>query len=462
MGTANSWQFRKTESLHGRLGLLDPVTAQKFRRHPIFLEPKGERPTKPFTAMGLTGGIGSMLAGASNHGFSIAGNIEWRDYYRWASLEGDSTFVNNYPGAFMSRGISDVPLDLIPSTIDFAVGHPECGMYSLLSAPLVNRTKDFESRKTDLGDIPLFLEYVKELQPKFFLMDDLPNSFAALPMSAYVDMLPEYDLFPEWISNWAYGNIQKYRNRMFIVGALKHEKFAFVPGEQSHELKTKDIIFDLTMLNGLGLLANHAEVDLESFTGRFKHIRFRGDSPSYRELREYFLSGDPVLRGNKPYYNSEGVLGERPGTTDPKWEGNCPVLSGGYDPIHPVRGTPLTLRERARIQGFPDNFIFYTSKTGPYEKVWDPFRGEGNRGVKQTGKAMPVQFCEFVAKQVSSHLLGKPLEASGKRVLSPNPKVSEAKIDFCKLGGYANQTKACENCWLKGNCELRGEYASKS
>lgn len=460
MSKSNNWQFRKSDDLQERFGIKDSAQALKFRRQPVFIEPQGELPKRDLVAMGLTGGIGSMLVGAKRAGFRVVGNIEWRDYYRFMLTPGDNTFVRNYPGAFMARGPDDVPKDLIPSTIDYAVGHPECGMYSLLSAPLVNRSKGFETRKSDVSDIPLFLQYVAEFKPRFFLMDDLPNSFAALPMSEYIELLPEYDLFPEWISNWAYGNIQKHRNRMFIVGALKSEKFAFVPGEVAHALTTRDIIEDLLDSNGDGSIPNHAEVDLTATTGRFKHLRHHGDSPIYQELKDYFTSGDPVLRGNKPYYKEDGTLARRPGTTDPKWEGNCPVLSGGYDPIHPVRGTPITLRERARIQGFPDDFIFHVSKGGPYELTWDPFQGEGGRGVKQTGKAMPIQFCEFVAKQVSAHIKGIPFEASGKRLLGANAKVSEAKLEFCNLSGFANQRKACENCWLKDKCELKNSYAS--
>lgn len=459
--TKNNWQFRKSDDLQERLGLKDSPSALKFRQYPVFIEPDGSISERELTAIGFTGGIGSMLVGAQRNGFKVVGNIEWRDYYRYKTT-GDNTFTHNYPGAFMARGPGDVPSDLMPTTIDYAVGHPECGMYSLLSAPLVNRSKDFETRKTDVGDIPLFLEYVRDFKPRFFLMDDLPNSFEALPMSKYVEMLPEYDLFPEWISNWGYGNIQKFRNRMFIIGALKTEKFTFVPGEETHTLVTRDIIFDLLISNGNGLVPNHAEVDLTKQTGRFKHIRSHGDSPNYKELQAYFTSGAPILRGNKPYYKADGSLSRRPGTTDPKWEGNCPVLSGGYDPIHPVRGTPLTLRERARIQGFPDDFIFYNSKEGPYELTWDPFQGEGGRGVKQTGKAMPIQFCEFVAKQVASHIQGLPFSSSGKRVLGPNPKVSKAKLEFCRLGGFAAQDEACANCWLHASCELRGTYADQS
>jgi len=451
----SSWQHRPYSSLEERFGLLDPVSAVKYKKHPVFQEPRGESPKHELTAFGFTSGVGSMLIGARDNGFRVAGNIEWRDsMYSYAANKEPSTFIRNFPGAFLARGPKDVPKDLIPTTIDFATGHPECGCFSLLSKPLVNRSVNYAARATDVSDIPLFLKYIKEYQPRFFLMDDLPKSFAALPMSEYVKLLPNYDLFPEWVDNWAYGNVQKYRKRMFIVGALKSENYIFVPGEKAHSILVKDVIGDLIDSVGDGTIANHATVDLQSTTGRFANIRFLGDRPTYAELRDYMMTKDKLLRGNKPYYKEDGTQTFRPGTTDPKWEGNCPVLSGGYNPLHPIRWTPMSLRERARIQGFPDDFTFYTTPNGPFEKLWDPYKGDGIRGVKQTGKAMPIQFCAYVAKQVKDHINGNRPAFRGTRTLDPNVDVTDAKQEFCKLSGYSDQARACGSCWHKPKCKL--------
>jgi site-specific DNA-cytosine methylase len=451
MSKSATWQHRKADSDEERFGLLDNPNMMKYRRMPVLQEPTGDLPPyRDFVAFGITSGVGSMLVGAHQLGFKVVGTTEWRDYYRYRNQQGNSTFMNYFPGAFMARGIDDVPKNMMPGSIDFAAGHPECGRYSTLSHS-VQLGNYQESRGSDVSDIPLFLKMVNELEPRFFLMDDLPASFGPLPMSEYRRLLPDYDLFPEWISNWGYGNIQKYRNRMFIVGAKKTEKFVFVPGEKEHGLVLKDAIG--RFLNAApGSVPNHAFVDPSFVPGRYVNMRWYGERSSWGELAELFKDGEWFK--NLKYFSPDGTQKVRPGTTNPKWEGFCPVLSGGYNPIHPLRRNPLSIRERAAIQGFPDDFLFHHDEAGPDREVWEPYNSDGQRGIKQTGKSMPMQFTTYVADQVKHHLEKKPFIASGKRVQKPNPLVTQAKEDFCRLGGYADQAGACANCWHRAKCPL--------
>ncbi|MNJ64000.1 Modification methylase BanI [compost metagenome] len=63
------------------------------------------------------------------------------------------------------------------------------------------------------------------------------------------------------------------------------------------------------------------------------------------------------------------------------WDGFCPTLRAGTGsdrgsyqsvrPLHPVEDRVITPREGARLQGFPDDFIFH-------ETVWHSFRMIGN------------------------------------------------------------------------------------
>ncbi|KAL1983481.1 hypothetical protein VTN96DRAFT_10302 [Rasamsonia emersonii] len=46
---------------------------------------------------------------------------------------------------------------------------------------------------------------------------------------------------------------------------------------------------------------------------------------------------------------------------------------GGPKLAHPERGDLLTVRELARLQGFPDDFVFYGSKERQYEQVLEAF-----------------------------------------------------------------------------------------
>lgn len=448
----STWQYRKADTLEERFGLKDSAKSQKYKRHPIFQEPEGpEKQGAKLTAMGLTSGVGSMLVGAQAAGFRVVGNLEWRDYYRYRTQgSGDSTFPKNFPGAYMARGLGDVPKDLLPTSIDFAAGHPECGRYSRLSQA-VKGDLYHASRGSDVSDIPLFLQMVAELRPRFFLMDDLPDSFGPLPISEYVRLLPDYDLFPEWVSNWGYGNVQKHRNRMFVIGALKSERFVFRPSEEPALLVLADVLHDMTLW-GYGDYPNHSGVDGSRTASRYVHMRYYGDRPSWSELHKILQDLGPSR--NHPYFSPSGEAKRRPGTTNPKWEGPCPVLSGSYNPIHPTLYRPLTVRERARIQGFPDDFVFYYDEAGPFAPIWEPYSPDGQRGIKQTGKAMPLQFCTFVANQVKAHILKRPFKATGNRILRPNPKVTEAKVDFCTLQGYSDQEGACGACWHQAKCPL--------
>ena len=83
-----------------------------------------------------------------------------------------------------------------------------------------------------------------------------------------------------------------------------------------------------------------------------------------------------------------------------RWDGLCPTITGGFDSFtrgrygHPLHDRPLTPREAARIQGFPDSHHFV-----------------GNRGEvrSQIGNAVPPP----VAFGVGTHILHSLLVADG-------------------------------------------------
>ena len=75
---------------------------------------------------------------------------------------------------------------------------------------------------------------------------------------------------------------------------------------------------------------------------------------------------------------------------------------------------------------------------------------------RQTGKAMPVQFCTFLSDQIKHHYLGKDQsDPSGKRHLR-DPLIEDVKVDYCKNVGYSNQSEACRWCSIQ-ECPIRKE-----
>ena len=73
-------------------------------------------------------------------------------------------------------------------------------------------------------------------------------------------------------------------------------------------------------------------------------------------------------------------------------------ICGGIRPQfqfgHPTQARGLTIRERARIQSFPDNFLFF---------------GGIVQGRVQTGNAVPPLLAKELATQLINHFNGKKI-----------------------------------------------------
>jgi site-specific DNA-cytosine methylase len=402
-----------------------------------------------------------MLVGARAAGFEIEGNVEWRKYYGLPDDAGRTTFGQNFPGSIFktsAEGLTPQEIERFMEA-DIALGHPECGNFSRLSGA----NKNSKEKLFDPADIPLFVDLVAKFKPRFFVMDDLPKSFMAFPMEEYHRRLPEYDLFPEWISNWGYGNIQKYRDRMFMLGALKTERWVFRPGEQEHAGTVASTIGDLPKPRARGNYPNHDPFDATLDCFRALNLGAYRKKNTWKEVAEYFrdkpggytLDYEPSPEA-KAKRIAEGLdpMVKRIGFVKGHWDGPAHVLTGGNASLNAQRCEPYTIRERARIQGFPDDFVFYGTILNA--------KGEWNHDlnqhmVRQTGKAMPIQFCTYVAKQMYAHMTGQPFESSGRRVIGPNDHVSEAKEWYCQTVGYSDQPKACSECWLAQRCAIRVE-----
>jgi DNA (cytosine-5)-methyltransferase 1 len=396
-------------------------------------------------AVGITCGIGSMLVGAKRAGFDVVGNVEWREYYHYEDAQGRNTFTANYPGARFPRQMTEEEFRVF-SNPDLALGHPECGNFSQLSGA----NRDREKKMLDPADIPLFVDLVAKIKPRFFVMDDLPRSFLAFPMEEYHKRLPDYDLFPEWVSNWGYGNVQKGRNRMFMIGSLKDERWAFRASEQEHGLTVEDVLGDLPAPRRGSNVPNHDPHDNALDCFRALNLNGFRKKNSWGEVREYFK--DKPGGFTLEYPTAEGRMVKRIGFLKGHWRKQSHVLTGGNAILHWERCEPYTIRERARIQGFPDDFVFYGTVLND--------QGEWNHDtsmhmVKQTGKAMPVQFCEYASRQVAAHVRGEEFLASDERVLAPNEHVDRAKQWYCATVGYSDQERACDACWLKRSCCVR-------
>lgn len=324
-----------------------------------------------------------------------------------------------------------------------------CGNFSTMN---MNREKRFQE-----NDIREFVEKVAEVKPKFFLMDDLYRSLNVYNWKFYADLLPDYDIFFEPISNYHYGNIQKGRKRFFIVGSRKELKYTWIPGEKpDHGQTVKDRIGDLPLNRDIPEL-QHIHYPKEDLACGFKHDTEKRDL-TYEELAKKWLEMKPGKCIE--YTNKKGEKKTRIGHVRTHWDAHSHVLYGGGaqgfpGTYHPLTGYPFTARERARIQGFPDEF-----KLNFREGIQDDSKKRGFYETKVTGKAMPVEFCRYAIKSFLNHLERDEKfvkeEVTGKRYYGNVPdQITQEKEKYCAEVGYSDQKKACDNCWNKNKCKVK-------
>lgn len=386
------------------------------------------------TAFGVTDGIGSMLIGAQQAGFKVLGNVEWRQYYH------SGTWEANFPDAMPLTKDYRLIQDFRYPTIVFS--HPECGAYSNLRS-----VKNTDMENTP-GDIPLAAQSIRTMAPDYFCVDNLAPSLKAFPILKWVEMLPDYDIFPEWISNYGYGNVQKHRNRLFIIGAKKYKGFVFRPGEFKHDKAIYTILNDI--FREWGTLPNHTEHNITKDCPYGIHMHQHGQRATWTDMMQWMAK---VRSGTAfQYYGPAGDLKTRMGLYKGYWYKHSHVLTGTNPLIHPLTCLPMSIRERARIQGTPDNFVFVG------EVIEDDGTFLHNRNmtlVKQTGKFMPVEACRYVSQVIADHEAGTSrANVTKTRIVSSPPIVDNEKMSYCNQIGYTNQDGACKNCWIK-DCPVR-------
>jgi len=154
-----------------------------------------------------------------------------------------------------------------------------------------------------------------------------------------------YDVSVELLYAPDYGVPQK-RERVFIVGTKKELGVKFKFPKSHHPLMTtKEAIDDLWGKEDDCSIPNHNQMSL----AKFKEPRRNGNQGNYQ------------INANGP---SQVIRAEH--------HGNIQGHYRTYNPEHPNDRTNwrrLTVREAARLQTFPDNFVISGSKTQAYKTV---------------------------------------------------------------------------------------------
>lgn len=350
--------------------------------------------------IGTLCGSGNLLFEAQKAGCDVVGNIETRSAYHAASW----VWEENFKSPLLRDPEGDVDDHWFDA--DVAIGHPPCGSFSTLGQSTVSRitnmTKEewHAQRGRKAGLLPQFIGMINRFQPRIFAMDNLIKMLDAYPKAWWEENLPNYQITVLDIVNWDYGSPQT-RRRCWIVGTLEDRAFKFRPIKRRPKKAPKNIweaISDLPWepwvdLPELAHVHHHAN---NRAMGSFRIIG--GSHPTGAPVGETafgYLTFPPGAL--YPYKTAKGKFTRKPGHVRVSMSSRSRTLSKMETVRHPLTGWPLTMRERARLMGWPDDFKLSSPKIKLEQ-------ANIRRLSAITGKAVPNEFMRYLLPQLLDHV----------------------------------------------------------
>lgn len=319
------------------------------------------------------------------------------------------TFQHNFPHVrFLHTDIRRLTRDelvaAVGEEVDMVVGGPPCQGFSTIG--------DQNPADPRNGLFWCFAKVVDWLRPACFLMEnvnylrtqyngrferEIIRAFQRLGYHVHVVTLNAAD----------YG-VAQIRKRVFFFGSRLSTEFAW-PG-QTHgpqaSLSYATVGEALSGLNSEGGFANHSSLrHNNTVIARYRLVPEGGRMPPPSEL-------PPEIRRKNFGNTYKRLHRDRPSLTL--------VPGNNAFPIHPTEDRSLTPREAARLQTFPDSYVF-----------------AGNRAeqCRLVGNAVPVLLAQRLGEAALAHIQGQSLtDAIYSSAVPPLQAEDEVAVDVSKVG----------------------------
>ncbi len=314
----------------------------------------------------LFSGCGGLDLGFRKAGFNLVFSNEY-DRSIWA------TYELNHPNVKLDkRDIRNIESSEIPDCIGI-IGGPPCQSWSEAGA----------GRGINDSRGQLFHEYiriVRDKKPLFFVAENVSGILAEKHAHAFTNIL---SMFKDSGYEIAYKllnavnfNVPQDRKRVIIVGYREDMRGVFdFPQGSSEILTLKDAIYDLSLVEPI----SSSELNPKSATIPNHEYLDGGFSSIY-------MSRNRVRGWDEPSFTIQA--GGRHAPIHPQANKMIFVEQDKriFDPNSPKPYRRLSVRECARIQTFPNEFVF------KYDNI--------NDGYKMVGNAVPVNFAHALASKI--------------------------------------------------------------
>ena len=362
---------------------------------------------KKFSCIDLFCGAGGFSLGLSRNNIEIvfANEIE-KDFAK--------TFKLNHPKTKMlNEDIHNVDFKdelkkIGYKSIDILCGGPPCQGFSTVGS------KNKKDKRNSL--FWEFLRAVNETNPKAVIFENVAGFKSLYNGQAYETLIHElesigYSVFTGVLNAADYG-LPQLRKRTIVIGIAKGYPFEFPKFSKS---KNKNLFKDkyLTVMSAISDLPKlNVGEEKNKYSCKPKNDyqkKMRGSSKILTEhnCSNYGVKMQKIISLVPP----KGDISDLPFSLRPKKYFNnvyaridptkpSPTITRNFGTpsstrcIHPFQNRALSTREGARLQGFPDNFIFYGSKTSKNLQI---------------GNAVPPLLGEIIGKQILKSLIIKKI-----------------------------------------------------
>lgn len=337
------------------------------------------------TVLDLFSGCGGMSLGFEQAGYEIKLGID-----NWA--EALQTFRENHSNsAILEADLSILkPSDISINEIDVIIGGPPCQGFSISGKRNPNdpRNKLYQS----------FVSFVEYFKPKAFVMENVPNLIAMNKGEVKNQIIEEfeylgYTVVYKVILASDHG-VPQNRKRVFFIGLLNQKEFKFPDGcFLEKKINSAEAISDLPE-NEVADASEYQSLPFSEYQktmrrescGIFNHqitkhtektintIALVPDGGNYKNLPKELQQTRKVniawtrLNSQKPSFT---------------------IDTGHNHHFHYKFNRVPTARESARIQSFPDSFIF---------------SGKKNDQLKQIGNAVPPIIGNIIGKELLNYI----------------------------------------------------------
>ncbi|MEO0705604.1 MAG: DNA cytosine methyltransferase [Cyanobacteria bacterium J06649_5] len=288
-----------------------------------------------------------------------------------------------------------------------------------------------------------FIRLVAELQPSYFVFENVKGLTIGRNRPFLAEIVSEmasigYDLITPWqILNACDYGVPQNRERLFLIGAKKETPAPSYPTPQNHQPTCAEALEDLPDAERFEALKQVGEVltplpsPVSHYASLMRCVSQAGWHYGYRrEWNTALLTNS--IRTNHSVKSRDRFAKTTPGKREPVShffrlppDGICNTLRAGTDsargsftsprPIHYRYARCITVREMARLHGFPDWFRLHSTK-------W--------HGARQIGNSVPPPLARAIASEILDALGHTPtlpqrtLPAGNERLLTMTAAVA--------------------------------------